>query len=67
MENCLVGAVKLPKNTDIDKFKYSEYGTGLDARGIFLHPSDGRKAQNVIIFGVDMSSPVHANNKTKIF
>ena len=31
------------------------YGTGFDARGTFLFP-DGSFAQNVIIFGVDMSS-----------
>ena len=65
LENCLFGAVKLTKNADIDKYKYSGYGIGLDAREIFLHPSDGNRAQNVIIFGVYMSSFVHANNKTE--
>ena len=25
-ENCLFGSVKLTKNPDIDKYKYSEYG-----------------------------------------
>ena len=46
LENCLFGAVKLTKNYDIDKYKYSGYGIGLDARGFFLHPSDSTKAQN---------------------
>ena len=30
LENCLVNAVKLSKNADIDKHKYSGYGTGFD-------------------------------------
>ena len=40
------------------------YGIGFDAKGTFKHPS-GRIGQNIIIFGADMSSSVHANNKTK--
>ena len=35
IENCLFGAVKLTKNADIDKYKYSGYGIGFDGRGIF--------------------------------
>ena len=34
-ENCLFGAVKLTKNADIDKYKYSGYGIGFDSRGTF--------------------------------
>ena len=30
--NSLFGAVKLTKNTDLDKCKYSGYGIGFDAR-----------------------------------
>ena len=60
----MLGAVRLTKYADIDKYKYLGYGIGFDARGNFLFP-DGSFAQIVIIFGVDMSSPVHANNKTK--
>ena len=33
LENCLFGAVKLTKSTDIDKYKYSGYGIGFDSRG----------------------------------
>ena len=62
--NCLFGAVKLTKNTDIDKYTYSGYGTGFDSRGFFLFPSD-EFAKNVIIFGFDMSSSVHIDNKKK--
>ena len=62
LENCLFGAVKLTKNVDVDKCKYSGYGIGFDSRGGFSHPSGG-DGKNVIIFGADLSSFVHANNK----
>ena len=64
LENCLFGAVKLTKITDIDKYKYSGYGIGFDSRETFLFPR-GKFAQNVIIFGVDMGSSVHDDNKKK--
>ena len=35
LENCLFGEVKLTKNTDIDKYKYSRYGIGFDRKGRF--------------------------------
>ena len=63
LENCLFGAVKLTKNPDIDKYKYSGYGIGFDRRGEFSF-GDGF-GQNVIIFWADMSSSVHANNKLR--
>ena len=62
LENCLFGIVKLTKNADIDKCKYSGYGIGSDARGNFLFPGAGF-GQNVKIFGAGMGSSVHANNK----
>ena len=34
--NSLFGAVKMTKNTAIDKYSYSGYGIGFDARGSFL-------------------------------
>ena len=61
---CLFGAVKLTKNADIDKYKYSGYGIGFDLRGTFSHPSGGF-GKNFIIFGADMSSSVYTNNKTR--
>ena len=65
LEDCLFGAVKLNKNSDIDKYKYNGYRIGFDSRGgSFLFP-DGSFAQNTVIFAADMSSSVHANNKTK--
>ena len=51
-------------NTDTDKYKYSGYGTGFDRRSSFSFPG-GRVGQNVLIFGVDMSSSTHINNKKK--
>ena len=62
LENCLFGAVKLTKNTDIEKYKYTGYGIGFDSKGTFLFP-DGSFGENVISFGADISSSVHANNK----
>ena len=58
----MFGAVKLTKNNDNDKYKYSEYGIGFDSGGTFSFP-DGSFGENVITFGVDMSSSVHVNIK----
>ena len=60
MENYLFGAVKLTKNADIDKCKYSGCGTGFDRRGNFSFPT-GRFGYHGIVFGVDMSSSVHVD------
>ena len=54
-KNSLFGAVKITKNNDIDKYKYSRYGVGFDSGGAFSFPN-GSFGENVIIFGVDMSS-----------
>ena len=64
IKNCLFGAVTLTKNTDIDKYRYSVYAIGFSRRGSFLFPGDGF-GQNVIIFGADMSSSPHIDNKGK--
>ena len=60
----MFGAVKLTKNADIDKYKYSGYDVGFDRRGTFSFPIGGFGC-NVIIFGVNMSSSVHVDNKRK--
>ena len=52
LKNCLLGAVTLTKNADIDMYKYSGYGTGFDRRSVFSFPG-GRFGQNILIFGVD--------------
>ena len=59
---CLV--VELTKNVVINKYKYSGYGIGFGSRGSFTHPSGGY-GKNVIIFGADLNSSTHANNKTR--
>ena len=64
LKNCLFGAVTLTKNADIDKYRYSGYGIGFDRRGSFSFPGGGF-GQNVIIFGADMSSSPHIDNKGK--
>ena len=61
LENCLFGAVSLTKNADIDKYKYSGYGTGFDRHGEFSFGTSGF-GRNCIIFGADLSSSSHANN-----
>ena len=47
----MFGAVKLTKNADINKYKYSGYDIRFGGRGTFSFPG-GRFGQNVIIFGV---------------
>ena len=58
----MFGAVKLTKNNDIDKYKYSGYGIGFNSGGTFSFP-DGSFGENLIIFGTDVSISVQANNK----
>ena len=66
LKNYLFGAVSLAKNADIDKCKYSGYGIGFDRRSSFSFPSCGF-GQNILIFGVDMSSSTHIGNKKKTY
>ena len=54
----------MTKNADIDKYGYSGYGNGFDRKGSFSFPCGGY-GQNVIIFGADMSSSLHIDNKKK--
>ena len=61
---CLFGAVTLNKNADIDKYGYSGYGIEFDRRSSFWFPGGGF-CQNVLIFGADMRSSAHIDNKKK--
>ena len=61
---CLFGTVILTENADIDKCGYSGYGIGFDRKSSFTF-SGGRFGQNVLIFGEDMSSSAHIDNKKK--
>ena len=64
LKNCLFGAVTLTKNADIDKYGNSGYGIGFDRRGSFSFPGSGY-GQNVLIFGVDMTSSPYIENKKR--
>ena len=64
LKNCLFGAVTLTKNADIGKYKYSGYGIGFDRRSNFSFTGGGF-GQNVLIFGADMSTSIHIDNKKK--
>ena len=60
----LFGAVTLSKNADIEKYKYSGYGIGFDRRSSFSFTGGGF-GRNVLIFGADMSTSIHIDNKKK--
>ena len=66
LKNCLFGADTLTKNADIEKYGYSGYGIGFDRRSSFSFPGGGF-GQNILIFGVDMSSSPHIDNKKKTY
>ena len=64
MPNALLGALRLTKNTDIEKCKYSEYGIRFDGGGFYSHLSGGT-GKNAIIFRVDISLATMIDNKGK--
>ena len=64
LKNCLFGAVILIINEHIEKYGYSGFGIGFDKRSSFSFPG-GRFGQNVLIFGIDMSSSAHIDNEKK--
>ena len=49
-------------HTTADKYVYTGYGIGFDLRSELSLP-DGSVGKNVVIFGADMSSSVHIDNK----
>ena len=69
IQNALFGAMKITKNTDSSKNNYTGYGLCFDEGGEFGHTvrqgnfDCNANAKNVIIFGVDMSSSIHATNR----
>ena len=69
IQNALFGASQITKNADTSKYDYKGYGICFDEGGTFcnkvtedgcVHATMGR---NAIIFGVDMSSSIHATNR----
>ena len=65
LNNYFFRSIKLNKNAESDKYVYSGYGTGFDSRSEFSL-IDGSLGKNVIIFGVDMSSSRHIDDKKRI-
>ena len=63
--DCFLGAVKLTKNADPDKYRYIGYGIGFDARSLFSLPN-GEWGKNIVIFGVGYSSSLLTENSQKI-
>ena len=71
IQNALFGAMQITKNaTDNSENNYKGYGICFDERSEFGHTiTEGghahtADARNVLIFGADMSSSVHATNRT---
>ena len=62
--DCSFESVKLTKNVDLDKHKYTGYGIGFGSHREYSLP-DGSISKNAIIFGVVISSSVHFDNKQK--
>ena len=69
IQNALFGAMQITKKADTNKYDYKGYGICFDEGGTFSHKitEDGcvntTMGRNTIIFGVDMSSSIHANNR----
>lgn len=63
--NSLFGAVRENKNANPDKYVYSGYGTGFDARSAFSFSSGNRFCKYLVIFGVNNSSSVYDGNRNK--
>ena len=61
--------MKITKNTDSSKNKYTGYGLCFDEGGEFGHTvrecnfNRVTNAKNIIIFGVDTSCSIHATNR----
>ena len=64
LKNCLFRSVKLTKNADQDKYKYSGYGISFDSCSEFSFIDKGM-GKNVMIFGANMVSSVDIGNKNK--
>ena len=69
IQNALFGAMKITKNTDFSKNNYTGYGLCCDEGSEFGHTvrqgnfDRTTNSKNVIIFGADMSSSIHATNR----
>ena len=66
LKHCLFRDITWRKNAGIEKYGYSGYGIGFDRRSSFSFPGDGF-GQNVLIFGVYMSSFDNIDNEKKTY
>ena len=64
LNNWLFGSLKLTKNANPDKYKYSGYSIWFDSHSKFSF-TDKSMGKNVIIFGAEMSSSVRIDDKSK--
>ena len=64
LKDCLFGGVKLSESADPDKYIYTCYSIRFDLRSKFSL-SGSSMGKNDSIFGIDMSSSVHIDNKKK--
>ena len=62
IKSALFGTMEITKTADTSKYTYKGYGICFDEGGIFSKGSINN-GRNVLIFGVDESSLVHADNK----
>ena len=61
LNNYFFGSVELTKNANPDRFKCSDCIIGFDSRSF----TDGSMRENVVIFGTNVSSSWHIDNKSK--
>ena len=60
-KNCLLGATSIAKNSEKEKYVYSDYGIIFDSAGAWRFDND--TARNIVIFGVDSWSSYVDNHK----
>ena len=63
--NPLFGALNFTKYANPNKYFYSGYGIGFDVCGTFSLVDGSESRKNVVIFGVDISSFLYADNGKK--
>ena len=65
LRKSLFGVVKLTENADPDKYSYSGSGISFNVGGTFSLSDGSGFSKYVVMFGVDMSSSGHVNNRKK--
>ena len=63
--DCLFRAVNLTEYAHPDKYGYTGYGIGFDARSLFLL-QDKKWGKNIVNFGENKSLSLHAENRKNI-